>query len=62
MNEASVAVLIGFVIGVLTTTVACVINATSDTCLREVGIERIEHCHNTQSNWYEIVWIEEGHK
>lgn len=27
--------------------------------LHQVGIERIEFCHNVHSNWYEIVWKEE---
>lgn len=27
--------------------------------LHQVGIERIEYCHNVHSNWYEIVWKEE---
>lgn len=61
MNEFIVGIIIGFAVGVLAITVACVINATPDAVLREVGIERIAYCCNAHSNWYEIVW-KEGYK
>lgn len=58
MNDVFVAGFIGFVIGLIAMFIPCVRNTTPDAILRKVGIERIEHCHNTHSNWYEIVWKE----
>jgi len=28
-----------------------------DTTLNRAGIEKLEKCHNTHSNWVEIVWL-----
>lgn len=36
----------------------CLESMRRDKELHEVGIERIEECHNAHSNWYEIVWKE----
>lgn len=37
----------------------CCVDSNHEYTLRQVGIERIEHCHNVHSNWFEIVWKEE---
>lgn len=48
----------GVLIGVLATLVYGFDATTHNTVLDKVGIDRIEHCHNTKSNWYEIIWKE----
>jgi len=48
--------LLGFTAGMLVSTLVAVRHHYSNSTLRAVGIERIEKCHNTHSNWYEIVW------
>lgn len=48
-------IMVGFIIGTIS---GC--NGTKDIYnkkLKSVGIEKIMECNNTQSNWYEIVWI-----
>lgn len=38
----------------------CLVDYSRNYDLHQVGIERIEECHNTKSNWYEIVWMDRG--
>lgn len=55
-----------FILGVMMATILICISLPNHmvkkSVLREVGIERIEKCHNVHSNWYEIVWIKEEGK
>ena len=49
----TISALIGVCIG------GCCVEKSNKHDLDSVGIDRIEKCHNTSSNWYEIVWKEE---
>lgn len=50
--------LIGAILSASLISVAIKEKTTPNSRLHKVGIERIEECHNTKSNWYEIVWME----
>lgn len=50
--------IVGMASGALIVGMVASFGATDNQVLHEVGIERIEKCHNVHSNWYEIVWKE----
>lgn len=50
--------IIGSAVGALIVATLSFLGTTDNQVLHEVGIERIEKCHNIHSNWYEIVWKE----
>lgn len=51
-----VGVLLGAFLAVGLTAVA-INDWVNPSTLNKAGIERIEKCHNTHSNWVEIVWL-----
>lgn len=48
-----------FILGYCVLVIIDQFDGASESELRSVGIHHIERCHNTYSNWYEIVWIKD---